>query len=164
MFPKHSMHLLSDLFRFFHFILSPVFINENNVVCKACDLLLHFQLSGWTWYTCLWWGPCYKEYQGWCNPSLETSEMPKKDSINWITSPEQSHGILLCEFTWKRYIVLFLTNYLLFWFLWNFNCSQMVDFVREGFLGSSHEFRNRQDFFTQNLFAVQFRFVFFHIS
>lgn len=24
----------------------------------------------------------------------------------------------------------------------------MVDFVREGFLGSSHEFRNRQDFFT----------------
>lgn len=31
----------------------------------------------------------------------------------------------------------------------------MVDFVREGFLGSSHEFRNRQDFLT-NFFFVLF--------
>lgn len=42
----------------------------------------------------------------------------------------------------------------------NFYLKQMVDFVREGFLGSSHEFRNRQDSFYLNNSAAIFLFDF----
>lgn len=109
-----------------------------------CSNICH--LSGWAWYTCLWWGSYYQEYQSWCNSSLETSQVPEKDCINWISSSKQFDGVLLCKAIMKLL-------YLVHTFIWK--CSliilmswQMVDFVREGFLGSSHEFRNRQGIFS----------------
>lgn len=86
--------------------------------------------------------------------------MPEKDCINWVTSAKQSHGILLCMFLTRiTFFGIPLSFSFSFMICPEFYLDQMVDFVREGFLGSSHEFRNRQELFTRILLLYPFKCV-----